>query len=264
MKIQVLLATMFFQDEEENYLTDMNIQTDIIIGNQCDITKDEFVDFNGYNVKILSRNERGVGKNRNLALFNSDADVVVFADNDIHYYDNYKSIIEEYYNSHPKADVVIFNFKEILKDGSHDINTKNKKAGLRDLTKFGTHAITAKRASIIKNRISFSVLFGGGATYSCGEDSLFLKDCHSKGLNIYLCDKTLGEIIPRKSTWFNGITEKYVYDKGALFKAMKPKLYLPVIIYHAVKHRTKYREFGPLKLIIKTMLKGAKGYDNAI
>ena len=33
MKIQVLLATMFFEKESDSFLDEMNIQTDIIIGN---------------------------------------------------------------------------------------------------------------------------------------------------------------------------------------------------------------------------------------
>ena len=260
MKIQILLATMFFYNEDENYLNDMNIQTDIIIGNQCDITKDETITFRQNNVKILSRNERGVGINRNLALFNSDADIVVFADNDVCYYDGYKKIIEDYYNSHPTADVVVFNFKEYRDGAIFDINTKNKKAKLKDLTKFATFSITAKRESILKNRISFSLLFGGGAKYSCGEDSLFLRDCYKKGLNIYLCDKTLGKIVPRESTWYKGITEKYILDKGALFRAISSKNYKAYLVWHVLKHKKLYSQYGTVKDVLKLMLKGAKNY----
>ena len=261
MNIEILLATMFFEKEDDTFLDNMNIETDMIIGNQCDINEDRIFVHNGYRIKLLSRNERGVGKNRNISLMNSEADIVIFADNDIHYYSGYKEKIENFYSSNPHADLVIFNFKR--KRGNQpftDLISKTGKAKLKDLTKIGTWAITARRARIIDSNISFSLDFGGGAKYSCGEDSLFLSDCYKKGLNIYLCNETLGEVVHRESTWFNGITEKLIYDKGALFKAMKPKLYFPVILYHSFKHRKKYREFGSLFKVIKTMLNGAREY----
>lgn len=262
MKIEVLLATMFYEREDESFLEHMNIQTDIIIGNQCDSNKNEIFDCNGNKVTVLSRNERGVGRNRNTCLFYSDADIVIFADNDVVYYDGYGEKIKSYYSTHSDADMVIFNFKE-QRDGEaiHDINTLNKKACLKDITKFGTWAVTARRESILKKRISFSLLFGGGAKYGCGEDSLFLTDCYNMGLNIYLSDDTLGEVIHKESTWYNGITEKYVFDKGALFKAMSPKLCKIFILRHILKHRELYAQFGTVKDVFKVMLKGVKDYE---
>ncbi len=264
MKVEVLLATMFFEQEDKNFLELMNIQTDIIIGNQCDHNGNEIFTHNGNNVTVLSRKERGVGRNRNTCLFYSDADIILFADNDVRYYDGYGDKIKGYYTTHPDADMVIFNFKE-KRDNEpiHDINTHNKKAHLKDITKFGTWAVTAKRESILKKRISFSLLFGGGAKYGCGEDSLFLTDCCNKGLNIYLSDETLGEVIHKESTWYKGITEKYVFDKGALFGAMCPKMYKLFILRHVLKHKELYSQFGNIKEVMQIMYKGAEDYKKS-
>ena len=261
MKIEILLATMFFENEDDDFLDSMNIETDVIVGNQCNTTKDESYTHGEHNITVLSRNERGVGKNRNLALFSSQADIVLFADNDIHYYDGYAEMIAKYYSEHPDADVVIFNLQEQCDDGTlKDYNKKDKKARLRDITRFGAPTITARREALIKNRICFSLLFGGGTKYSCGEDSLFLADCYNTGLNIYLCSKTLGVNIPRKSTWFEGINEKYIFDKGVYFRAMCPKTYGFVIRFHVVKHRKDYMEYGTIREVIALMRKGAKEY----
>ncbi len=261
MKVEVLLATMFFEKETPDFLDIMNVQTDIMIGNQTNYTKDENYEHRGCNVKVLSRNERGVGLNRNTCLFNSDADIVIFADNDVSYYDGYGEKVKEYYKKNPDADVVIFNYKAHRVDEPvRDINTKNKKASMRDTTKFGTYAITAKREALLKKRIAFSLLFGGGAKYSCGEDTLFLMDSHKKGLKMYLCDQTLGEVTHKESTWYKGITEKYLYDKGAIFKAMNPKLSTPLIVLHAIKNRKLYEHLGNVKKVLKVMLNGAREY----
>ena len=62
MKIEVLLAIMFFENEPADFLNNMNIETDIVIGNQCKRNETELFTHNGHNVKVVSRNERGVGK----------------------------------------------------------------------------------------------------------------------------------------------------------------------------------------------------------
>ena len=263
MKIEVLLSVLNLRENYEDFFRTINLQTDIVVGNQCNIMSDKSGCYDGHNFKIISREDRGVGKNRNVCLFNSSADVVVFADNDIRYYDGLKEKIERNYKKYPKADLIIFNYKE-SRDGEllHDINKANKKACFKDLTKFGTWAITARRLSVLKNRISFSLLFGGGAKYSCGEDSLFLFDCNKKGLKIYLTSDTLGEVIHKESTWFNGINEKYIYDKGALFCALSPKWCKTIIRYHIFKHRRKYRKYFPLSYVKKIMFAGAKDFKS--
>ena len=259
MKIEVLLATMFYERESADYLNKMNIQTDMIVANQCDHLSNDIISFNNHRIQILSRPDRGVGLNRNLALFSSDADIVIFADNDVCYYDGYAEKVERYYSEHPDADVVIFNFKEKRGDEDfHDINLKNKRAKFKDITKFGAWAITARRNRLLQERISFSLLFGGGAKYSCGEDSLFLRDCYNKGLHIYLCSQTLGEVLHNESTWFFGITEKYLYDKGVLFGSLCPKIYFWALMLHCIKHRKEYREYGNIKTVFVITLKGAK------
>lgn len=261
MRIEVLLATMFYEKEKDDFLKTLNVKTDIIIGNQTDLNKNEVFEFGRNKVTVLSRAERGVGKNRNASLFYSDADIVIFADNDVQYFDDYAEKIEEFYTTHPDADVVIFNFKVQRGDGPlRDINKKNKKAGLLDITKFGTWAVSVKRESILKKRISFSLLFGGGAKYSAGEDSLFLMDCYKRGLKIYLSDATLGKVIHRESTWYQGINEKLIFDRGALYAAMSPRWYRLFIFEHVLKHGKMYKDFGTAKDVVKMMLKGAKEY----
>lgn len=260
MKIEVLLATMFFEQENDKYLDNMNIQSDIIIGNQSNIVKNERYVYNEHNVTVLTRDERGIGKNRNLCLSFSNADVVLFADNDVTYYDGYVSKIENFYLTHPKADVVIFNFKQKRGDEPlHDINLKNKKAKLKDITKFGACVVSVRRESILRKRINFSLLFGA-SKYGCGEDTLFLIDCYRAGLNIYLSSDTLGEVINRESTWFSGITERYILDKGALFRAMFPKMYFIFIIRHVLKYKKLYSQYGKISKVIRMMRKGAKEY----
>ena len=62
----MLVATM--NQNDYSLLNKMNIQTDIIVGNQCAINKVEEFKYRGNNVRWYSFSEKGVGLNRNNAL----------------------------------------------------------------------------------------------------------------------------------------------------------------------------------------------------
>ena len=110
MNVQVLIATMNRQDHA--LLDQMNIQTDAIVGNQCDRNEIERFQYRGRIVEWLSFSERGVGLNRNNTLMRATGDILLFADDDVVYLDGYEKTIQQFYAAHPDADVVIFNFRK--------------------------------------------------------------------------------------------------------------------------------------------------------
>jgi len=105
LNLQVLVATMHQNDH--SLLEKMNIQSDAIIGNQCNRNEIEEFNYNGNTIKYLSFPERGVGLNRNNALMRATADICLFADDDVRYVDNYKDIIIEAFEQNPKADMIV-------------------------------------------------------------------------------------------------------------------------------------------------------------
>lgn len=260
MKVEVLVATMHQTDY--SLLKKMNIQTDAVVINQC--VRNEMVEFEyeQNRIKWFSFNERGVGLNRNNALMRATGDILLFADDDVVYVDNYQFLIQEYYRKNPKADVVVFNFK-VSRNGSEakDIVKKDEKLGRRGIMRYGTYAITAKNEALTMKNINFHRRFGGGAKYSCGEDTLFLSDCLNKKLKIYACKETLGEVNHQESTWFKGYTEKYFFDKGVLYYCLNGKWAKFISLYHCVKHRKTYKEYGWVNAY-KTMRMGIKTAKN--
>ena len=86
-----------------------------------------------------------------------------------------------------------------------------------NLGRYPAYSIAARRKPLTESGVRYSLLFGGGAPYSNGEDSLFLADCCRAGLKIYACTDDIGCEQPRQSTWFNGYTEKFFFDRGVLF-----------------------------------------------
>lgn len=243
MRIQVLVATMHQTDYR--LLEKMNIQTSAIVCNQTDRYEAELFDFHGQKIHWFSFGERGVGLNRNNALMRATEDIVLFADDDVVYCDGYEDLIAQYYKSNPQADVVIFNFQ--MKRGGtdyYDRVTKEGRVRRKDATKYGTYCISARRESLRLANVLFHLDFGGGTTYSCGEDSLFLQECLKKGLKIYSTKTIIGILDHGQSTWFKGYDDKFFFDKGVLFYMIDKRFASAFSLYHCCKHREKYREYG--------------------
>lgn len=255
-KFEVLCATMHQKDFSK--IKEMNVHSDIVFANQCDHTSYEEYKFSSYTAKMISTQTRGVGKNRNLALIYATAEICLLADDDVVYDDGYENKVCNFYDDHPDADVVIFNFK-VSRNGSEpkDIIKETKKLKRKKL-QYGTYAISFRRTSIDWNNIRFHHYFGGGALYSCGEDSKFLNDCFNNKLSVYLCSDTLGTVNHNESTWFEGVTDKFLIDKGVLFYSLMGGLAIPAAFYHCFKHRNgMYSNIG-WKKAYKLVRQGVK------
>ena len=245
MRVQVLVVTMNQKQNDYSLLDKMNIQTDAIVGNQCD--RNEVVEFerNDRKIKWLSFAERGVGLNRNNTLMRANADIILFADDDVVYCNDYEKVISDFYETHNDADVVIFNFMVKRGDSPYKkIVNKTKKVSWKGVTSFGTYCISARNNAIKKKNIYFNREFGGGSLYSHGEDTLFLHDCIKSGLTVYTCESIIGSVDHGQSTWFVGYNERILSDTGIVYYTMMGNMAVPAAIYHCYKHKGLYSEIG--------------------
>lgn len=214
MKLQVLAAAV--GKETKTLAESMNLNTDAIIVNQCDrYAYEEFIHQN-HKIKCFSMAERGVGLNRNTALLHADGDIVMFSDEDIRFYPDYEKAVLSAFEKNPDADVITFNFKVDPSRATY-YNKEERPIRWYNYGRYPTFSVAARLEALRKANVSFSLLFGGGAKYSNGEDSLFLHDCLKKGLRLYASIQEIGEEIYRESTWFKGYNEKFFVDRGVLY-----------------------------------------------
>ena len=223
MRLSVLCATMD-QNDLSKFKT-MHIQSDVIFANQCDRNETMSTSLEGHKITMLSTTTRGVGLNRNLALMAADAELLLFADDDITYYDGYAEAVVRAFDALPDADLLVFSV-DIVKNGQITEKRRNTVRRLHtwNSLKYGACVLAARRASLLQARVSFSQLFGGGCIYGSGEDSLFLLDCLRKGLRLYSHSFVLGACSKDSSSWFTGYHEKFFYDKGAWIAAAFPQM----------------------------------------
>lgn len=234
--VEVLIATM--NRKNVDFLKKMNVKSNVLIGNQCD--KYDYIEFNTPVVgKMYSFAERGVGLNRNNTLMRATENICLIADDDIIYDDNYEHTIEKAFARHPDADLIIFNVHESTP--KRYVNKKDYKVNYLNFMRFGAVRIAFKRQSIHLNGIHFNLCFGGGTKHSNGEDTLFLKECLNHGLKIYAVPEYIATLDESsESTWFNGYNDKYLADKGILYKVMFKKYWKILSALDALKFHKKY------------------------
>lgn len=214
LKFQLLVAAL--NNNIDSLINSMGIESDAIIINQCDEDKEEVTLVSEKTVKTIYQSGRGVGLSRNTAIDNAKADIVLFSDEDICYYQGYENKVLDAFASHADADVITFNVevderrRTYFNEDVHRITWKN-------YGRYPAYAIAVRLDAINKYNIRFSTLFGGGAKYSNGEDSLFLHDCLKAGLNMISETAILGKETYRESTWFKGYTDKFFFDRGVLY-----------------------------------------------
>lgn len=237
MSVQVLLATM--KQKNFDFLPDLNIQSDILIGNQADFNEVSETTYQGHQAKMYSFAERGVGLNRNNTLMRATADYCLIADDDMVYVDNYPELVEKAFAALPDADVIIFNLHE--KNTVRYVNKSTYRVRLHNFMRFGAARLAIKTESIHLAGIHFNLCFGGGTEHSNGEDTIFLHDCLRSGLKIYAVPEYIATLREdSESTWFTGYTDKYLRDKGLVYSIMFRRLRPVMAVLDALKYGKRY------------------------
>jgi len=256
-KLQVLVAAM--KQDDLSLAERMNIKTDAVIANQHDRYEISEKLTECGKIKMITTPHRGVGLNRNTALMESDADILLFSDDDMTYYDGTLKGVLDAFEQMPYADVIIFSV-DLTKKG--EIYERRylpiKRRRLYNSLKFGTYAIAIRRKCVLKNNLTFNQLFGGGCIYGSGEDSLFIRDCFKAGLKVYSHSYVLGTCAKDSSSWFAGYNEKFVFDKGVWLCAAFPKMKHIIKWYFAPKFAKKTG--NSLMRTVKIMNLGISSY----
>ena len=214
MSVQLLISAL--EKNPAALWEQMHIQSDAVLVNQCDSEGEEETKRDGYSFRIVSMKERGVGLSRNTCLNHATDDIVLFSDDDIVYDEDYVKKVEEEFEKHPEAEMIMFNVS-VCDERRTYVNEGFKKLSRFNIGRFPAYSIAVRRNVLLDKKIRFSELFGGGAKYSNGEDSLFLRDAYKSGISMYATETHIGSEIPRSSTWFEGYTEKFFFDRGVLF-----------------------------------------------
>lgn len=256
-RLSVLCTTMNQTDFSKFH--EMNIQSDVIFANQCGKNEVTETVIDGHCVTMISTATIGVGLNRNISFLAATSEIVLFADDDVRYYDGYVEQILKAFEDLPQAEMIAFGL-DITKDGK--IVERHRNSIARSHTwnclKYGACVLAARKDALRRANVLFTTLFGGGCIYGSGEDSLFVLDCVRSGMKVYSHSYVLGECSQDSSTWFTGYNEKYFFDKGAWIAAAFPKIGFLLRWYFAM-HFRKLTKLSYMECC-RLMKNGQKGF----
>ncbi len=255
MKVQVLASVM--NQTMERVAEQMNLQSDAVIINQCDRFSCEEMEYKGHRVRFFSFPDRGIGKSRNEAILRADRDICLFSDEDIVYMDGYEEAICREFEANPKADMILFNIEVEEARRTYHI-TERKKVHWYNCGRYGAVSFAIRRERLLESRVMFSLLFGGGAKYSNGEDSLFLKEFMDKGYKVYTAPVTIGKEQAGDSTWFAGYNEKFFHDRGVLYHALYGRLARVMAWRFLLAHKAKLCQECSIKQAYNWMQEGIR------
>lgn len=163
--------------------------------------------------------ERGVGLSRNSALMRADGDLCLFSDEDIVYRPDAAETILRAFEERPEADMLLFNVR-VNPDRRTYWTEEAHRVRWYNSGRYPAYSFALRTQRMHAANLSYSLLFGGGARYANGEDSLFLRDCLRAGLKVWAVPEEIGEEVPRPSTWFHGYDGKFFHDRGVLYRAL--------------------------------------------
>ncbi len=236
MKVEVLASVM--NCDLERIAQRMRLDSDAVIINQCDRYGYEETEWRGHRLRFFSCAQRGVGRSRDTAILLADSDICLFSDGDIVYEDGYERLILEEFERMPEADMILFNIEVEEDRRTYHIDGR-RRVRWYNCGRYGAVSFAVRRDSLLESGVTFSLLFGGGARYSNGEDSLFLKEFLHKGYRVMTAPVTIGREDAGKSSWFDGYHKKFFYDRGVLYHFLYGKLALPMALRFLLAHREK-------------------------
>lgn len=249
MKIVVLISCMHQKDF--SIIERSNIQTDVVVINQCDEDSHKtftFTNKKGKECKALfiSTTERGLSRSRNMALDNSWGDICIFCDDDEVFVDEYEDIIVKQFDA--KKDFDIIAFKLIY--NRKKFGDKEQKYNKFTITRVSSAQVAMRRNSVLKTGIRFDLMLGSGSGNGGGEENKFLFQLLSKGLKAIYVPLLMAEVKSDSvSQWFNGYTDKYYIDEGWCYRRILGTFYAyPLLWFHALKHAKSYK-IGFIKYI---------------
>ncbi len=243
MRVQVLASVM--NEEPAALLERMRLESDAVIINQCHRLGLENITYKGHQVQFFSFPDRGVGRSRNEAILRAEGDICLFSDADIVYEPGYAEKISAEFERNPHADMILFNITVEESRRTYHI-TRRGRVRWYNCGRYGAVSFAIRRESLLSSSVTFSLLFGGGARYGSGEDSLFLKEFMDKGYAVYMAPVTIGREEAGESTWFSGYDEKFFRDKGVLYRYLYGRLARAMALRFLLAHRHRLCAEVPL------------------
>nr|WP_315163113.1 glycosyltransferase [uncultured Flavobacterium sp.] len=169
-------------------------------------------------VRVINSFEKGLSKSRNLGLKNAQGKILLIADDDVVFKNDFDSIIIDAYNKFPSATGISFYAEK--PDGTlfkRSLSKTNEKISQLELFNILSIEMTFNSEMLAKLELQFDENFGLGSRFKMGEEAIFLSDVQSKNQQLII-EPQVVVIHPTESTDDIISFEERYYIQGAFFK----------------------------------------------
>lgn len=260
LTVCVLISCM--HQDDHDIIRRSNIQTDVVVVNQCDkdlVESFDFVNKKGEtcHAKFISTTERGLSSSRNMAIANAeDADVCLICDDDEFLFDDYSEKLINAFSEEPNAAVIAFALDR--KDHPKKFPNYKFKLGFKSIGQVSSQQIAFRKDMINTAGIVFDVKMGSGTGNGGGEENMFLHTCRRRKLMMFYYPQVIATInATGQSKWFKGYTPQYFQNLGwasrRIHGAFVGWLYITV---WTLTHKHLYRSDSLMWNAYKNLLNG--------
>ncbi len=259
MHLNLLISCMHQKDA--SIIKNSNVQTDVVIVNQCDTESVEEFDFvnkkgRTCHAKFICTTERGLSKSRNMAIRNAWGDVCLLCDDDEYFVDDVEDLILGAFSENPKTALIAF----ALKRNDIDKTYPKEKSVLKfkQILKTSSLQLAFSREQLIKHHILFDEKMGSGTGNGGGEENMFIFSFKRKGLKMLYYPSVIAIVNPGDSQWFHGYDEKFFINMGwANRRILGSIVSFIYLLYWPIFRRSVYQDSNiSILKVYKCLLKG--------
>lgn len=257
MRHVILLSCMGEMDH--SIIERSNIQSDVIVVNQCNRNSVERFEFEArkgktYDAIFVNTTDRGLSNSRNMAIsYANDDDICQICDDDEMIAENASEIILKAYEEHPKSDIITFVVDR--KDKNYPL--KSQVLNFIGILRTSSVQITFRKKSIATLDIKFDNMLGSGTGNGAGEEIKFLLDCKKNHLKLLYIPQSIAKLKSYDSKWFKGYNESYFQNFGwSTRRIMGGTIGAPYLIYWLITHKKLYNSEISFWKSFRNIMKG--------
>ena len=190
--------------------------------------------------KLIITNTKGLSINRNIALSQATAHLLLISDDDADYTEEGLKTVIDSFRENPESDIISFQYDSTTTRKFYP----NESVSLVHPPKgyFISSIEIAMRRDSVQGKIWFNENFGIGAKFPSGEEDVFLRDCLNRGLNGIFIPKTIVRHDGTTTSGRNYMLPSRPQTKGALFLHLHPRQWPLRMIAHAIREIPMWRQ----------------------
>ena len=257
MTLEVLISCMHQSDW--SIIQRSNIQTDVLIINQCDRDAIEEYSFPNQlgkicHARMIHTTTRGLSRSRNMALRYATGDICVFCDDDEIFESDYEQTILNAFQTHVDFTIIAFKLNYDRKQCPTKTRTYNRFTS----GSLSSAQIAFRRQDIIATSILFDEKMGSGTGNGGGEECKWMYQLLSKReVKAMYVPMLIATVQSGNSMWFHGYNKQFFINQGWKSRRIYGRILgLVYIFYNIIAHQKLYTQYCSNIDIIHYMLTG--------